>query len=222
MTAARRFNWEAALVPCWGFLRKVPMARGLSFAYPFLVIAVLGTERTLFWSDLLLGFGGVSVGYGVLYGLAGDWMLARARARQSPPPPPLTGRRIVTHVLFTTLVLLVNLLVTIAAIVPVHDHRAAIRGNVKADLRNLVTAQEAYFADHSRFSASLDSLEYQSSSNVTVSIVHADSVSWAAEASYRDDLMRCRISYGRWASAPHDSLDTVPICDETQVLHDNH
>lgn len=221
MTTSRRFNWEAALVPCWGWLRRVPIARGLSLLFPFGVIAVLGTERTLFWTDIAAGLAVPSVAYGILYGIAGDWMMRHARSKQAPGTAEreLTVGGLLWHVFFSALMLAALFVVVIAAIAPNHRHDQAFRGAMKSDLRNLVTAQEAYFADHSRFAATLDSLLYESSLNVTVSLIHTDSLSWAAEASYRDVAQRCRISIGRWDGAPADSLEGSPICDPELEQH---
>lgn len=216
MARARRFNWEAALVPCWGFLRRVPIARGLSLAYPFLVIAVLGTERTLFWSDLAMAFGAVGAAYALLLGMTGDWMLRRARAVVPPESTPaaLSAGRIAWHAVFSSLVLTMVVVLVIASIAGDHKMDHAVSSALKSDLLNLSLAQESYHRDHGRFAPSLDSLEFMSSSNVTISIVHADASAWAAEASHPREAQRCRISVGRWAAAPPDSLDGWPLCDE--------
>ncbi len=217
--SARRFNWEAALVPCWGWLRRVPIAQWLSLPFPFVVIAVLGTERTLYTKDLVIGFAVPSVLYGALYGLAGDWMLRKSREKKlsTAPEPRLTVGRVIWHVIFTAMMLAVAFVIVIAAIASNHGHESAVRGAMKADLRNLVTAQEAHLADFGRYASTLDSLEFQPSSNISVSLVHGDSSSFAAEASYRNVAQRCRISIGKWAGAPVDSLDGVLVCDEDPV-----
>lgn len=219
MGTARRWNWEAALVPCWGWLRRARIAQWLSLPFPFLVIAVLGTERTLFTKDLVIGFAVPSVLYGVLYGLAGDWMLRKSRngTDGEAAASNLSVGRVIWHVFFTALMLTLAFIIVIVAIASPHKHETAVRAALKADLRNLVTAQEAHLADFGRYTSALDSLEFRPSSNISVSLLHADSMSFAAEASYRDVAQRCRISVGKWVGAPADSLDGALVCDEDPV-----
>ena len=52
---------------------------------------------------------------------------------------------------------------------------------MKSDLRNLVTAQEAYFADHSAYASSMDGLKFRNSQNVTVRLTVTQNNGWAAE-----------------------------------------
>ena len=58
---------------------------------------------------------------------------------------------------------------------------------MKSDLRNLVSAQEAYFSDHARYASyselGADSL-FRSSTGVTVSIEFADARGWRARATH--------------------------------------
>ncbi len=96
---------------------------------------------------------------------------------------------------------------------PAHSHLTPIRAAMKQDLRNLVTAQESYFADNNRFATSLSLLEFSSTTSVAISLAHADSLSWSAEASWTNLEGRCRISVGKWAGAPADSLEGQPVCD---------
>ena len=53
---------------------------------------------------------------------------------------------------------------------------------VKSDLRNLVTAQERYFYDHSEYAADLASLAFRHSTGVTVTLTATQKNAWAAEA----------------------------------------
>lgn len=202
-------------------MRRVPIAQALSIPFPFLVIAMLDTERTLFTKDLVIGFAVPSVLYVVLYGLAGDWMLRKAQAKRASgeAEPGLSAGRIVWHLVFSTLMLCAACIIVLLAIVSVDDKQPGFRSAMKADLRNLVTAQEAHRVDHGQYATTLDSLAFAPTSNVSVSLLHADSTSFAAEASYREVTERCRISVGKWAGAPADSLDGVLVCDETGPGH---
>ncbi|HXT18528.1 MAG TPA: hypothetical protein VN706_23070 [Gemmatimonadaceae bacterium] len=53
---------------------------------------------------------------------------------------------------------------------------------MKSDLRNLVVAQEAFFADHSAYAAQMEGLKFQSTANVSVSLTATQNNAWAAEA----------------------------------------
>ncbi len=67
---------------------------------------------------------------------------------------------------------------------------------MKSDLRNLVTAQESYFADNWTYSATiLDSL-YAPSQNVTVTIGAATSEGWNATAVHELTETSCSIYVG--------------------------
>ncbi len=215
MTAAKPFSWEAALVPCWGWIRGVPLARGLSVPFPFLVGAIVDTERAVSWADLALAYAVVSAGYGVVYGYAGPWMLARARSARNATrdaAPPTLGRGLV-NVLGTGLLLAINVSIVSLSTSPTARH-AAQASAMKASLRMLVEAQDAYHATHGRYAISLDSLQFEAASSASrVTLVHADSASWAAEVANSENQQRCRISVGGRASVPADSLHRQPVCD---------
>jgi len=53
---------------------------------------------------------------------------------------------------------------------------------MKSDLRNLVTAQEAYYADHSAYASEVSSLKFRDSQNVSVRLTATQNNAWAAEA----------------------------------------
>lgn len=53
---------------------------------------------------------------------------------------------------------------------------------MKSDLRNLIVAQEAYFADHSAYAAEMSGLRFRNSENVSVRLTATQNNSWGAEA----------------------------------------
>jgi hypothetical protein len=55
---------------------------------------------------------------------------------------------------------------------------------VERDLRNLVNAEEAFFAEHVSYSASIDDLKFRPSNGVTVTIEEASSGAWRAVATH--------------------------------------
>lgn len=59
---------------------------------------------------------------------------------------------------------------------------AAIRTRLKSDLRNLVVAQESYFASHNAYADILANLAYRPSTGSDVSLVATQNNSWGAVA----------------------------------------
>jgi energy-converting hydrogenase Eha subunit B len=55
---------------------------------------------------------------------------------------------------------------------------------MRSDLYSLVTAQEAFHADSSRYDTSLAALNFTVSHNVVISVIAADSTGWAARARF--------------------------------------
>ena len=80
---------------------------------------------------------------------------------------------------------------------------------LKSDLKNLVTAQEAYFADHETFAgdlASLDSL-FAPTTGVTIAILDADADSWTGRATH------AALTSGSYAGA-----DCVAVVGPTETV----
>ncbi len=87
---------------------------------------------------------------------------------------------------------------------------------VKSDLRFLVTAQEAVFADDSSYSSVLPA-GFAASTGVRVRVVEAGRDGWRAVASHERNQGECRIYVGRVAWRPKAVDGTtgeegVPVC----------
>lgn len=65
---------------------------------------------------------------------------------------------------------------------PDQDRQKSEMIKMKSDLRNLVVAQESYFAGHSAYAAELEGLRFRSSTGVTISLTATQNNAWAAEA----------------------------------------
>jgi hypothetical protein len=72
----------------------------------------------------------------------------------------------------------------------------AYRAVVKADLRNLVTAEEAYRGDYSVYTSNMASLSYSVSPGTQVQIVWADRSGWQAVGSHPETQGQCEIFVG--------------------------
>ena len=67
---------------------------------------------------------------------------------------------------------------------------------MKSDLRNLVYAQESYFADNRTYSATIFDSLYTPSEGVTVTIGTATSEGWSATAVHEVTVASCSIHVG--------------------------
>jgi hypothetical protein len=62
------------------------------------------------------------------------------------------------------------------------DAAKAAVTQMKSDLRNLITAQEAYFADHAAYAGAVGDLRFRASENVSVRLTATQNNAWAGEA----------------------------------------
>ena len=67
---------------------------------------------------------------------------------------------------------------------------------MKSDLRNLVTAEESYFADYASYTTNLSQLSIIISPAVTLTITSATGTGWDATASYNASTKTCGIFVG--------------------------
>lgn len=79
----------------------------------------------------------------------------------------------------------------------------AYEAAMKSDLRNLVTAEEAYFADNLAYTAKLEDLGFTASSGVSIHdlAVAADGNGWSATATHSEVSVSCSIYVGSAADA---------------------
>jgi hypothetical protein len=81
---------------------------------------------------------------------------------------------------------------------------------MKSDLRNLITAQEAYFSDNnSSYAAGTANLgtNYKASSGITVTITSMTNTGWAATATSVSTAKTCNITLGGGSTNEGD-----PVC----------
>ncbi len=86
----------------------------------------------------------------------------------------------------------------------------AYEAAMKSALRNLVTAQGAYFADHMTYTQSLQALPYYATPDVSVEIVEANRDGGRAVARHQKANSECRIAVGT-AVLPGD-VERQPKC----------
>jgi len=107
-------------------------------------------------------------------------------------------------------VVIIGILAAIAIPKFANTKEKAYIASMKSDLRNLVTAQEAYFSDNnSTYAGSTTAMgtNFQSSSGVTITINSSTNTGWKASASQNSTTKTCTLTLGGGATT-----DGVPIC----------
>jgi len=116
--------------------------------------------------------------------------------------------------------LIVVVIIGILAAVAIPKY-AATRGNAKvavlrSDLRNMASAQEAYFSDNlGYYSGSLPTaaLLYAPSTGVTITITEGDASGWSATAATTGIARTCAIFSGAAAPVAPASQEGIVACD---------
>ena len=120
----------------------------------------------------------------------------------------LSNKKGFTLIELLIVVVIIGILAAIAIPKFANTKEKAYIATMKADLRNLVTAQEAYFADNSAYTTSLTTNQYQPSSGVTVTVGAVGAGTFNATASYAGGTTRtCTITVGS------GSNDGEPLCN---------
>jgi len=86
---------------------------------------------------------------------------------------------------------------------------------MKSDLRNLVTAEEAYYADHETYAASYLDLDYASSTGVSIRIVQATADGWSGSTMHSGTTKQCAIFIGDVEPPASDQQPGYPYCWES-------
>jgi general secretion pathway protein G len=95
---------------------------------------------------------------------------------------------------------------------------SATKGNayfagMRSDLRNLTTAEESFFFDHSSYTTVLDSLHYQVTKGNTVTITEATPSGWSATAANVDSYPHyCALYTGSAAAVAPATAAGVVEC----------
>jgi len=154
--------------------------------------------------------------YTPIFRFSDDW----AAMRQMLISPPSQGEKMRSNRGFTLIELLIvvvviGILASIAVPKFATTKEKAYVASMKSDLRNLVTAQEAYFADHVTYTATVTNLDYlPGSQGNTVEVTQGNGTGWAATAVSNATSKTCGIFVG---TATLNGMDTphpegVPIC----------
>ena len=95
-----------------------------------------------------------------------------------------TSRKGFTLIELLIVVVIIGILAAIAIPKFANTKSKAYITAMKSDLRNLVTAEEAFFSDSSAYTSQVSQLAYQSSTGVTTPTIVAGSGYWSATVSH--------------------------------------
>jgi type IV pilus assembly protein PilA len=123
----------------------------------------------------------------------------------------LNNRKGFTLIELLIVVVIIGILAAIAIPKFANTKEKAYVASMKSDLRNLVTAQEAYFSDNnSTYASSISGMgtTYKTSSGVTVTMGTVTNTGWAATSSHASTAKTCAISVGGTATNEGE-----PVCN---------
>ena len=116
----------------------------------------------------------------------------------------LTKRKGFTLIELLIVVVIIGILAAIAIPKFANTKEKAYIASMKSDLRNLITAQEAYFSDNnSTYASSTTALgtTYKASTGVSVTIGGVSATGWSATATHGSTSKTCTITLGGSATA---------------------
>ena len=112
-------------------------------------------------------------------------------------------------------VVIIGILAAIAIPKFANTKQKAYVATLKTDLRNLVTAEEAYFSDQTTYTTTLALTQYQASQGVTYSVTGASGTGWQATATHVGLVGAtppgCHIAIGTFATTASES-EGAPYC----------
>ncbi len=129
----------------------------------------------------------------------------------------LTNRKGFTLIELLIVVVIIGILAAIAIPKFANTKEKAYVASMKSDLRNLVTAQEAYFSDNNSTYAPAGtytagttngSLSYKPSSGVTVTVAAPATTGWSATSSHASTAKTCSMTVGGTSSREGE-----PVCN---------
>ena len=124
----------------------------------------------------------------------------------------MLNRKGFTLIELLIVVVIIGILAAIAIPKFANTKEKAYVAAMKSDLRNLVTAQESYFADNTTYTTSLTTSQFSSSSGVTVAISSATGTGWNATAYHNGTTKTCAIFLGGASAISPATNEGEPKC----------
>jgi prepilin-type N-terminal cleavage/methylation domain-containing protein len=112
-------------------------------------------------------------------------------------------------------VVIIGILAAIAIPKFANTKQQAYLATLKEDLRNLVTAEEAYFSDFTTYTGTLTTTQFNPSAGVTYSVSAATGTGWAATATHTGlvgaSIPGCHVALGAAETTASENEGT-PYC----------
>ena len=188
--------------------RSRPAADRVALRIPAVLSGIGLAALGALWAQAAEGTAGFAAGLALA--AAGGWAIAQAIALPRVVAPGGVAQ-VVAH---SGMVLAAALFAALAlGAVPkmAGTKEKAYLAEMKSDLRNLVTAEEAYFADSTRFTTNLGSM-YSASSGVTGPTIATTADGWTAHVGQTSTVYTCAIFVGSTPLAPA-TAEGAPACD---------
>jgi len=109
-------------------------------------------------------------------------------------------------------VVIIGILAAIAIPKFANTKEKAYIASMKADLRNLITAQEAYFSDQVTYASVLSNLAYNVSAGNTITIGTATGTGWTATSANTATTKTCGIYVGAVTPPVAGEAEGAPTC----------
>ena len=109
-------------------------------------------------------------------------------------------------------VVIIGILASIAIPKFGNTKEKAYVAGMKADLRNLVTAQEAYFAEYVTYASTTTNLNYNVSTGNTINLVSSSGQGWSATATNTGTAHTCGIFIGNATPPVTGQSEGQPVC----------
>jgi type IV pilus assembly protein PilA len=125
---------------------------------------------------------------------------------------PVRNARGFTLIELILVVVIIGILASIAIPKFGNTKEKAYVAGMKADLRNLVTAEEAYFSEYVTYAAATSSLNYNVSTGNTITLVSSSGSGWSATASNTGTAHTCGIFIGNATPPIAGQSEGQPVC----------
>ena len=124
----------------------------------------------------------------------------------------MRGTKGFTLIELLIVVVIIGILAAIAIPKFANTKEKAYVASMKADLRNLITAQEAYFADQVTYASTLSNLNYGVSAGNTITIGTATGTGWNATSNNNAVTQTCGIFVGAVTPPVSGEPEGAPTC----------
>ena len=126
---------------------------------------------------------------------------------------PVRNARGFTLIELIIVVVIIGILASIAIPKFGNTKEKAYVAGMKADLRNLVTAEEAYFAEYVTYAAATSSLNYNVSTGNSIYVLGATGSGWSATATNTGTAHTCGIYIGTGTPPMTGQAEGQPVCN---------